>query len=933
MLTNASATGEVIWPTESLQWRTLAVKTAADEEVQWAAVHPRKGSAVSKDALSQSSEESSQVDDKGSVTVGAAAATGAAGATQAQTQQQQPSGWSVNVVLSPEYTPSQVVRGVDANDLSDTRPKNGTAADVTHVSPSRPAGPAAAEHGPGTVSGAVREVWQALDQDPTRNRTGRERDPQQAPDGFFWDIWLSQDDPTRVREARARMMRQYMDTSVEPCADFYTYACGGWAKSHPIPPDKTVFDTFETLREMLDAALRVELERPNGEEPTPSLSRLEKRVEPAAAIPVSTSPLQRATAPAPPTALDDEGGDPASDAGGAEKRKQAAASAGAHTDATTKAKWLYKSCMNHELLEARGVAPLVELLRKLGGWPVLDPAGWDDRGFDWLHLVAQLRLYNNDILISEWVGPDVKNSDQYVIQLDQTGLGLPTRDYFLAPSNAPYLKAYRDFMVEVMELLGADTATAVAHAAEIVSFETSLAQIVASSEERRNVSQLYRRLSLQGLCDLVPGVDWRRYLAVVLGRNIPDEQPVVIFALRYMSDLVALVDKNPRRVVADYLLWRFVRHRINSLGDLFGAAKQRLLHALMGREAVPPRWKTCVAHVNSHMGMALGALFVRRYFDHNSKQDTLEMTRDITQSFREMLNETEWIDEETRRLALHKVDSMQLRIGYPDFVLDRPALNERYEDVDVHPDKYFENTLNILRKLARVEQERLGTPVNKTLWNTAPAVVNAYYSRNKNQIMFPAGILQPPFYHRHLPRSLNYGGIGVVIGHEITHGFDDKGRLFDEHGNLLQWWGEDAIINFHERAQCLINQYSNYSVSEIDLLINGENTQGENIADNGGVKQAFRAYERWAAQHADAAQAETLPGVNATGRQLFFINFAQVWCSSMRPEAMRSKLKIAVHSPARFRVIGTLSNSREFAEVFNCPVGSPMNPGEKCSVW
>ncbi|KAJ1528614.1 hypothetical protein ONE63_007013 [Megalurothrips usitatus] len=745
----------------------------------------------------------------------------------------------------------QVVAELEANDLT----INGPA-------------PAPA---PGAVSGAVREVWQALDQAPARDRNGT-RANAEVLDDFFWDIWLGQDDPGRVREARARMMRQYMDTSVDPCSDFYTYACGGWARSHPIPPDKTVFDTFETLREMLDAALRVELERP------------------------------------------------ASDA------------ASAKADATDKAKWLYQSCMNHALLEARGVAPLVDLLQSLGGWPVLDPT-WAERNpdFDWLHLMAQLRLYNNDILIAEWVGPDVKNSDQYVIQLDQTGLGLPTRDYFLTASNAPYLKAYKEFMVEVMELLGAEPAAAAAHADEIVTFETSLAQIVASSEERRNVSQLYRQLSLRELCDTVPGVDWRRYLAVVLGRSVPDEEPVVIFALRYMSDLVGLVEKVPKRVVADYLLWRFVRHRVNSLGDRFGAAKQRLLHALMGREALPPRWKTCVAHVNSHMGMALGALFVRKYFDHNSKQDTLEMTRDITQSFREMLNETQWIDEETRRLAMHKVDSMQLRIGYPDFVLDREALNERYEDVEIHPDRYFENTLNILRKLARVEQERLGTPVNKTLWNTAPAVVNAYYSRNKNQIMFPAGILQPPFYHRHLPRSLNYGGIGVVIGHEITHGFDDKGRLFDQHGNLLRWWGEDAVNNFHQRAQCLIDQYSKYSVSEIDLLINGENTQGENIADNGGIKQAFRAYERWASQHGDAG--ETLPGVNATSKQLFFINFAQVWCSSMRPEAMRSKLKIAVHSPARFRVIGTLSNSREFAEVFRCPAGSPMNPGEKCSVW
>lgn len=197
--------------------------------------------------------------------------------------------------------------------------------------------------------------------------------------------------------------------------------------------------------------------------------------------------------------------------------------------------------------------------------------------------------------------------------------------------------------------------------------------------------------------------------------------------------------------------------------------------------------------------------------------------------------------------------------------------------------------------------------------------------------MFPAGILQPPFYHRHFPRSLNYGGIGVVIGHEITHGFDDKGRLFDKDGNLHRWWKDSEIYVFHRRAQCLIDQYSRYTVNEVGMRIDGINTQGENIADNGGIKQAFLAYERWLRIHGDAA--ETLPGLNATGKQLFFLNFAQLWCGSMRPEATKNKLKTAVHSPGKFRVIGTLSNSEEFAEVYDCPLGSPMNPVNKCTVW
>ncbi|XP_061377154.1 neprilysin-4-like isoform X3 [Danaus plexippus] len=461
--------------------------------------------------------------------------------------------------------------------------------------------------------------------------------------------------------------------------------------------------------------------------------------------------------------------------------------------------------------------------------------------------------------------------------------------------------------------------------------KAGLAKITSAPEDRRNVSELYRRMTLAKLEGLVPEIKWRKYLCIVMNRTIDSSETVVLFALSYVRHLVQLIKKTDPNTLSNYLLWRFVRHRVNNLDDRFQSAKQQFYYILFGREQAPPRWKNCISQVNSNMGMALGSMFVRKYFDEMSKNDTMTMTREIQQAFRELLHMTDWIDEETKKLAAHKVDSMMLRIGYPDFILNKKELDDRYKEVQIHPDKYFENILNILQHLTKMEQSRIGQPVNKTLWNTAPAVVNAYYSRNKNQIMFPAGILQPPFYHRHFPRSLNFGGIGVVIGHEITHGFDDKGRLFDCEGNLHRWWSDSAIEAFHRRAQCLIDQYGRYVVPEVNMKLDGVNTQGENIADNGGVKQAFHAYQRWLLQH--GAVDETLPELNHTSTQLFFLNFAQVWCGAMRPEAMRNKLKTAVHSPGRFRVIGTLSNSLDFAREFQCPPGSPMNPIHKCSVW
>ncbi|XP_050084753.1 neprilysin-4-like [Anopheles aquasalis] len=739
--------------------------------------------------------------------------------------------------------------------------------------------------------------------------------------------------PESIRAAQVEIMRKHMDERADPCQDFYQYACGNWDQVNPIPKDKAALDTFELLRESLDLVLK-NLLLEGVDHDLPELPDIENTLG-------STTTTTMASAVPPETVAEQ-----LHRVKRVRKRRQLTTTTTEvdtaedfeirpeDEDAETKARHLFVSCMNYAQIEQRGLEPLHALLSSLGGWPVLD-LSWDARNFDWLNLIAHVRRYNNDILIVQWVGPDIKNSDENIVQFDQTSLGLPTRDYYLQPANRKYLEAYRQFMIEVIELLGVPTARARQATDEMLEFEIQLANITNPPEERNNVSTLYRKMILEHLQDEIPEIDWSGYLKIVTDRQVNSSEFVVMFALTYMHELVQLIEQTEPRIVANYILWRFVRHRINNLDDRFLGAKQRFSNALFGREKNPPRWKNCVTQVNANMGMAVGAMFVRRYFDETSKRDTLTMTHELQQAFRELLNQTEWIDGPTKRLAEQKVNAMSLRIGYPDFILSPAELNARYAGLSVHPEHYFENTLNVLSHIRRTDQEKLGQPVNKTVWHTAPAVVNAYYSRNKNQIMFPAGILQPPFYHRHFPKSINYGGIGVVIGHELTHGFDDKGRLFDHDGNLYRWWSDGAIEAFHERAACLVQQYGKYTIDEIGVQLDGENTQGENIADNGGIKQAFLAYTRWLEAQTDprVLEQETLPGLNVTNRQLFFLNFAQIWCGAMRPEATRSKLKTAVHSPGRFRVIGTLSNSEDFAREYNCPIGSVMNPAEKCSVW
>ncbi|XP_055958236.1 neprilysin [Patella vulgata] len=270
------------------------------------------------------------------------------------------------------------------------------------------------------------------------------------------------------------------------------------------------------------------------------------------------------------------------------------------------------------------------------------------------------------------------------------------------------------------------------------------------------------------------------------------------------------------------------------------------------------------------------------------------------------------------------------KIGYADAILDDVYLNKLYENHTYDPHNYFNNVDSDQRRSIVTNLKDLREPVDRDDWSTNAATVNAFYSPQKNQIMFPAGILQPPFFHKNFPRALNYGGIGVVIGHEITHGFDDSGRQYDKDGNLLQWWTDDVIGRFKEKAQCIINQYSNYSVEEADMNLNGINTQGENIADNGGLKQSYRAYQTLIETMGDEPR---LPGLKYNNKQLFFINFAQIWCTNTRREAAIQQILTGVHSLGRFRVIGSLQNSQDFAEAFNCPASSYMNAEKKCYVW
>ncbi|XP_077533139.1 neprilysin-1-like isoform X2 [Haemaphysalis longicornis] len=599
---------------------------------------------------------------------------------------------------------------------------------------------------------------------------------------------------------------------------------------------------------------------------------------------------------------------------------------GSDSNATINAKNLYASCLNETVIEARREKPLLELLDSLGSWPVISP-NWTEEEFDWLNLTAVMRRHNNDILFGQWVSADSKNSTVNIIHLDQAEIGLPSRDYYIRGTQQ--VEAYFRFMVAIAQLLGANRSLAMRDMEDVISLEARLINLTVPNEQRRNFTAMYNKWTVEELQTKIPLINWTHYFKVVMPMEIPASEEVVIFAPTYIKQMSEMLQKVPKRVIANYILWRFVSHRVGSLDKRFVDKQQEYFNAIYGTQSKPARWKTCALLVNKQMGMAVGALFVRRHFNDQSKKKAEEMINDIKAAFLEMLLNVDWMDNDTRKVAREKAELMTQKIGYPEYISNPAELDKEYE-VEFKRDTYFENIVKNLRHTALKMEMKLRNGVDKNEWITYPAVVNAFYTRSKNFISFPAGVLQPPLYHQNYPKSVNYGGIGVVIGHEITHGFDDKGRQFDQHGNLKQWWKPEALNLFHSKAQCMIDQYSRYVLPEVNMNVNGVNTQGENIADNGGIKQAFNAYKRSVERYGPEPQ---LPGLNLTHDQLFFLTYAQIWCGTTRPEHALTTIRTGNHSPGRFRVIGVVSNSAHFAEAYKCQPGSPMNPHKKCVVW
>jgi putative endopeptidase len=580
----------------------------------------------------------------------------------------------------------------------------------------------------------------------------------------------------------------------------------------------------------------------------------------------------------------------------------------------------YQAGMDEATIEKLGLQPIAGDLKRIDG--VSDAKSL-------LQAIAYLQQTRPSF---SWRGPqpvgfsvavrqDAKNSLVYLTYLGQGGLGLPDRDYYLKTDerSQKLLKEYEAHVAKMLELLGAKPEDAAAQAKIVLRIETRMAKAAMTNVERRDPDKTYNKKTLAELSQLAPAIDWSAYFAS-LGMKTPDS--VNVMQPAFFAELSTMAKEEPAADWKHYLRWHLANAWAEHLPKAFVEQNFVLRGKLLnGKLERGPRWKSVVESADQEIGHALGQAFVTKAFKPEAKTRMDEMIVNIKAAMRESIQALEWMSDETRKAALTKLDAVVWKIGYPEQWRD-------YSKLTLKPDAYLENTRQAARANFAYRVGKLGQPVDRKEWGMTPPTVNAYYSASLNEIVFPAGILQPPFFDPKADDATNYGGIGMVIGHEITHGFDDNGRKYDAQGNLKPWWTKQDEERFLKRVSMIQAQYDGYRPVP-DMNVNGKLTTGENIADLGGLKIAYNAFLK-------TKQAKEGVAIdNYSPKQRFFISLGQIWRSSYRDAYLRMQLATDSHSPPRYRVLGPLANFPEFFKEFGCEGGKTFARGnnEIVTIW
>jgi endothelin-converting enzyme/putative endopeptidase len=520
---------------------------------------------------------------------------------------------------------------------------------------------------------------------------------------------------------------------------------------------------------------------------------------------------------------------------------------------------------------------------------------------------------------------DAKDATRMILWVYQGGLSLPDRDYYLAvdEKSAEIRARFRAHLRKMLALAALPPAEVEAQATAIEGFERALAERHLTATAMRDPARIYNRVDRAGLERLAPGLPWASFFE---GLGAPGLDAVAVTTPEFVAEVGARFETGPLDAWKAYLRWHLLAAMADARALPAAFVAERFTFesgSFTGATALLPRWKHCVDATDRALGFALGRAYVSRHFGAAAKERTVGMVQEIEAAMERDLEALPWMDEPTKAAANEKLATLVNKVGYPERWRD-------YSTLKVGRESYFRNVLSAGRFETRRQLAKVGAPLDRTDWLMSPPTVNAYYSPSMNEMVFPAGILQPPYFNAAAPDPVNYGAIGMVVGHELTHGFDDTGRQFDAKGNLRDWWSPEVSKEFSARARCVVDQFAGYE-SLPGVRLNGELTLGENIADLGGLRLAFAAMR--AARRPDAAGGDTLLGFTAD--QQFFVGYAQSWCTKQRDEELRRRAIVDPHSPARFRVNGPLSNLREFAEAFRCEEGSAMvrPAATRCEIW
>jgi putative endopeptidase len=570
---------------------------------------------------------------------------------------------------------------------------------------------------------------------------------------------------------------------------------------------------------------------------------------------------------------------------------------------------MYASFMDEPRLETLGLSPLKPELARIS-------AVQDKKEIP--VLIARFNKRSVGAPYDFGIHQDAKDSTKYVVDIGQSGLGLPDRDYYLEANKAETRAKYRTHVENILKLAG--DANAAANAADIVALETELAKVQWSKVENRDPVKTYNKVELAKLAELAPGYDWNAYLgpAGIAGKV----GYVIVSQPSYLKGFNEVLNKTPLATWKAYFQWHLLHSNAPYLSKAFVDENFAFYGAtLTGVTAIRPRWKRGVATVEGALGEALGKLYVAQYFPAERKERMEGLVKNLLVAYRQSIDTLDWMSPATRKQAQIKLSKFRVKIGYPNKWRD-------YSAFDVAPDDLIGNVARWREFDYNREMNKLGNPIDREEWGMTPQTVNAYYNPELNEIVFPASILQPPFFDANADDAVNYGAIGAVIGHEISHGFDDQGSQYDGDGNLRDWWTKADHKNFAAKTRQLISQYSAYSPVK-GYNVNGELTLGENIADNSGVAIAYKAYKL----SLGGKKAPVIDGY--TGEQRFYIGFAQVWRMKMRDAQQLVLLKVDPHSPGQFRTNGTMRNQPGFYSAFGVKPGDKMylSPKERVIMW